>query len=93
MKRNRVPATPSAATTFEAYDATYDPIPSPTDGSCLLHEHHEVAHAGERRVWTVVEVDDAMAILAGFHVVNQIGYLLTRKPWVSGDEQFDYLPA
>ena len=35
----------------------------------------------ENRVWTIVEGDDGMCFVAGFHLVNRMGYLVTEKPW------------
>jgi hypothetical protein len=39
------------------------------------------------KVWTIIEGDDDnMTYLAGFHIVNRFGFLVTEKEWVSGDE-------
>lgn len=34
-----------------------------------------------RTVWTLVEEDGRMAIIAGFYLVNRIGYFVTRRGW------------
>jgi hypothetical protein len=55
------------------------------DGS-LLREHEEVRHVDTHRVWTVVEGDeDTLYAMAGYHVVNRVGYLVTREPWTNPD--------
>jgi len=83
----------SPGRSFDSFDANYEPMPAPGDDACLLREHHEVVHANPNRVWTVVETDeDRLLILPGFHLVNRLGYLLTRKPWQADSEEFDYLP-
>jgi hypothetical protein len=39
-------------------------------------------------IWTIMDGDDGnLFIGAGYHLVNRIGYLITEKPWVTGDEQ------
>lgn len=46
------------------------------------------------QVWTIVEVDDGswMAV-AGFHVVNRVGYITTDRRWVDGSEVAVYAAA
>lgn len=47
-----------------------------------LFEFSEVRHVPIHRVWTVVEGDNGDWIaLAGFHIVNRLGYVVTRLPW------------
>jgi hypothetical protein len=33
-----------------------------------------------RHVWTCVDTDDGPRIVTGFHLVNKIGYYITKKP-------------
>lgn len=35
-------------------------------------------------VWTWVDTDDGSVIIEGYHVVDRIGYFVTRVPWVDG---------
>lgn len=47
-------------------------------------EHEDVVNKPINHVWTVVEGDDGgLYASPGFHIVNKIGYLLTKKPWKS----------
>lgn len=47
-------------------------------------EHEDVVKKPLHNVWTVVEGDDeGLYASPGFHIVNKIGYLLTKKPWKS----------
>ncbi|MFN3686473.1 hypothetical protein [Salinarimonas sp.] len=41
-------------------------------------------------VWTLVssDDDDGLYVLSGFHFVDQMGYLVTERPW-QGDGQLD----
>lgn len=47
------------------------------------------------RVWTVIEGDEGMCYVAGYHLVNRLGYLITENSfdkaelWVQLDEDFD----
>lgn len=50
--------------------------------------HGDVKDADKRFVWTIVENDnDDWIAIAGFHIVNKIGYCLTLKPWETGQEK------
>jgi len=33
------------------------------------------------RVWTVVKEDGVFRCIAGYHITNRIGYIVTEKPW------------
>lgn len=64
----------------------YVPVPSTKAGGELLRDFDNVRDLPACHVWTVVDGDDGgMYALAGFHVVNRVGYLLTERPWQ--DEQ------
>ena len=49
-------------------------------------EFEEVRDQPPNHVWTVVETGDDRDgnwyAEPGFHIVNKIGYVMTRKPWV-----------
>lgn len=38
----------------------------------------QMAASAPGRVWTIIEADGAMSIESGYHVVNRLGYLVTR---------------
>lgn len=43
-----------------------------------------------KKVWTIIDGDDGeMHIIAGFHLVNRQGYLITEQPWVTGTEEVE----
>ena len=64
--------------------------------------HADVLSKNLHEIWTIVEAesDEGMythlVALPGFHVVNNVGYCLTAKPWETGLEQaywfFDDIP-
>lgn len=57
----------------------------------LVREYEDVKNHDARHVWTMVEGDDDTWILyAGFHIVNKIGYVLTKRPWDTGSESVIY---
>lgn len=43
-----------------------------------------------KTVWTIIETDGEMYCVAGFHLVNRIGFIITEKPWETGEEEFMY---
>lgn len=63
-----------------------------TDGNLFTFD--EVKAEPPEHVWTVVESgDDADGnwyAAPGFHVVNRLGYVLTRKRWVDGTRDAIY---
>lgn len=40
-----------------------------------------VADTDERKVWTLVDGDEGTYIISGYHLVNRIGYYITKKPF------------
>ena len=46
-----------------------------------------VRNADPKTVWTIVEGDESLWVIAGFHIVNRLGYLITQTPWTSGTER------
>lgn len=52
-------------------------------------EFARVQAADPRHVWTVVDGDNGLLYLvAGLHYVNRVNYVLSRRPWVTGNETF-----
>lgn len=64
-----------------------------------------VRRTDETRVWTVIDIDlscgephpyegedgdNCWVIVAGFHYVNRLGYLITEVPWESADIEVLY---
>ena len=42
-----------------------------------------------KKVWTIIESDEKMYIVAGFHYINRVGYMITEEAWSSGDEEVE----
>lgn len=42
-----------------------------------------------KRIWTIIEAEDTITIVAGLHLVNRMGYLVTNEEWKH--EQEDYI--
>jgi hypothetical protein len=40
-----------------------------------------VRRTKEQNVWTYVDSDNGTAIIAGYHLVNRIGYFITENEW------------
>jgi hypothetical protein len=47
-----------------------------------------VANQDPRRVWTLVDAEDQLWIVAGRHFVNRVGYLLSKTPWRDPNETY-----
>ena len=86
--------------TEDEFDAAYPLVPNhinPTagwavgDGSrgCLFETYGDeftyVRRFDPRRVWTLIDGDDGdLYVASGLHLVNRIGYLLSRDPVPEG---------
>jgi hypothetical protein len=40
------------------------------------------------RIWTVCEENNQTFVIAGWHFVNRLGYIITEIPFTDKDEQF-----
>ena len=53
-----------------------------------MFDYEDVKHQPVEHVWTVVETgcyeDENWYASPGFHIVNTLGYILTRRAWTSG---------
>jgi hypothetical protein len=63
-------------------------------GGCMYETFGEeleyVKNKPNKNIWTIVDTDgDDLLILAGFHFVNRLGYLITNEEWE--DEHEEYL--
>lgn len=78
--------------TEDEFFEKHKPIESP-DGSTIWQREELVVNGKSRypdnQVWTYVcdEVDGA---IAGWHVVNMVGYIVTEVPWVDGGESMTF---
>ena len=41
-----------------------------------------------KKVWTLIDCDGWYGIVAGWHYVNRVGYLITEQEWESEEEQY-----
>lgn len=47
-----------------------------------------VMNSESRKIWTMVDSDDGMYLIAGYHLVNRIYYVLTNEDWTRDDEEY-----
>lgn len=86
----------------EKFYAKYKPIKNtlvedaPFDG-CMFEtfgdEIQEVLkyardEAKHKQVWTLVDCEGLMYLVAGYSLVNRMGYIITEEPWDSQEEQY-----
>jgi hypothetical protein len=65
---------------------TGDPILLETYGQDLS----VVQNTDPHHVWTVLEGDTGLKVVAGYHTVNRMNYITTEIPWVTGEESFPW---
>jgi calcineurin-like phosphoesterase family protein len=62
-------------------------------GGCMYETFGEeveyVKQVPNNRIWTVVDGDgDDLIIIAGYHFVNRLGYLITNEAWEDEYEEY-----
>lgn len=70
---------PYAGTMYETFGKEVEHI-------VMLANHPKT----KNKVWTIVDGDEDPIVIAGYHLVNRIGYIVTEKPWVTGTEEVPY---
>lgn len=78
----------------DEFDNDYEPLKQTKDGDLMAPSYRDATvfagnnGLGERNIWAVTESDEDDSLIAnpGPAMVNVIGYLVTKKSWVSGDE-------
>lgn len=51
-----------------------------------------VKNTNNNLVWTIIDgLKGKLYLTAGYHIVNRIGYLITKKPFKKEEETRDYL--
>lgn len=48
----------------------------------------QLAGAEADRIWTVVDTDGTMYVVAGTHRVNRLGYVISEQPWTDAAEEY-----
>jgi hypothetical protein len=62
-------------------------------GGCMYETYGDelqyVREQPNKRTWTIVDTDgNHLLIIAGFHIVNRLGYLITNEEWEDEYEEF-----
>lgn len=73
----------------------YRPVELEFEGEFTLHSFKDAMKLAEKNggdvtnVWTIIDgdEDDSLYAASGFHKVNETGFLVTEKPWVTGLEE------
>jgi len=60
---------------YETYDEEYQRV-------------KEMVAQNPKRVWTIINCDGWEGIVAGWHWVNRMGYLITEQEWESDEEEY-----
>jgi len=50
----------------------------------------EIANTDPKRIWTMVDGDDGVYLIAGYHLVNRIKYIVTIEEWEDENESYIY---
>ena len=62
-------------------------------GGCMYETYGEeleyVRNQPSNRIWTIIDEEDKLFFIAGYHIVNRLGYLVTDEEW--SDEYETYL--
>ena len=62
------------------------------DYGCMFETYGEelefVMKQNPNNIWTIIDGDDDLYIVTGYHIVNRLGYLITEEPFISEDEEY-----
>ncbi len=76
--------------TVEEWDSRYKPMTNVLDPNASWdgvmfetygEEHNTVRKYPNNRVWTYIDGDNGTYLIAGYHIVNRIGYFICEVPW------------
>jgi len=78
----------------------YLPVGLESEGEFALQTFKEAMALAVKRggsvsnVWTIIDGgDDSLYAASGFHKVNETGFIVTEKPWVTGLEEAIWFDA
>jgi hypothetical protein len=78
---------------YETFEKSYLPIIR-KDGTILFETYgkdlEQIKRTFPSKVWTLLDCDGKLVVGAGYHYVNRMNYIVTAKPWESGEECFSY---
>lgn len=61
-------------------------------GGCMYETYGEeiqyVISLPKNRIWTIIDEEGKMYLVAGYWRVNRVGYLISKTPWESDDEMY-----
>lgn len=91
--------------TEDNFDEIYLPIENhlvqdaPFDGTMFETFGNELDYVltmvndlkSNNRVWTILDGDEGLWCVAGYHLINRFGYIITEKPWDTGEEEFKFV--
>lgn len=68
------------------FETRYEPREAPSGEPVWTHA--ETLAQPATRVWTLVDGDNGKSYaIAGYHIVNAFGYVVTAQPWQTGTEE------
>lgn len=77
VKNHRTKNGPFNNCMFETYGEQYEHVAD------IKNNHNP------KTIWTIVDGNDGWyGIVAGYHYINRIGYLITEQEWITGNEQY-----
>ena len=78
---------------FETFEKKYLPIDR-EDGTILFETYGEdleqIRRTYPNKVWTLLDYDGKLIIVAGYHHVNRLNYIVSIRPWSDPTECYFY---
>lgn len=63
------------------------------EGGCMFETYGDelafVLSQDPQNIWTIVEGENKMHYVKGYHLVNRIGYLVMKNPWTLEDKDVE----
>ena len=80
---------PKNILSIEDFDEIFEPTKNTKTDELLFETYGtdldyvlEVAATTPRRVWTLIDSDNGLVIVSGYHIVNRVNYIITKKDWI-----------
>ena len=80
---------------FEKYNPMQNPIDKNAAFDGTMYETYgeeiEFINIQEpKMIWTIISEEDELFIIAGLHIVNRIGYIITKEEWENSEEIYKF---
>lgn len=83
---------------FDYFTEHFKPIDNPTEENYIFEtygeEYEKVLQWGKQKsdnyVWTIIDSNNGLYLVPGWHYIDRFAYILTTIPWKEGQRNLKY---